>query len=733
MAQLGRRHPAAAYTFIRKPLVNAASVVIPGVPFLPDYVDGYHFGLYIAPGADTTADPATWTLFDVSGDVLQSSGFDITRGRGDEQSTTAPSQIVFTVKNLAGDYTQRRRQSVYYPYMMAGLPVQMFIATATDFFEQFSGKVTEMVAGWDETGKYATVRFTAHGTFHELEASDDTLNTAIYRTMSGRAAVAWWPLEDSTGSGSAASAVNGPAMALSGDVTFGSDAPPGGAGVPNFSGTGQLSGQVFNATTGSFELDFVFRNDETVSSPTNYIGVLEAYSTTARFSVAIDPVSQSLFLWTPAAGYSLSGALPPDGTWHSAQLVFIQTGSDITLYPFIDGVNTVGSQILTGMTVGRATSVRAPARTIFNPAFGTIYSSAVHVGAVAVYSPAVATPPNAVAFGQAVNGYDNERATDRMARLAAELGIPFVLHGTASNRRMGPQTNSTPLSAFREAEAVGGGVLQDGENWGLGYYELEIRYNQTAAMTPTLRQLSNPFNPVEGVQRVVNDVTVTRPGGSSARYVQPAGSPYAPSGPGGIGSRSRPITINANQDSVLYPHASWQVALGTVDADRYAPLTFQFAARTELIADWLACTNGSRIAVQSTFATGGLAPDILIEGYNALISTRRFDVQINGAPASPYNLAITDSSDFGRVEADDTTLDAGIDAAVASFVVDLTYAWSPTGGDYPFDIKIGFERMTLNSVVGTTFGVTRGVGGTTAEAHDAGDSVSLWRPAVASL
>jgi len=714
------------------PITMGAS--LPGVPLLPTFVSGYNFAALLGFGIDPTADPSTYTLTDVTLDVQQAQGISITRGRLDEQSTTMPAQCGLVLDNRSGNYSTRRVQSTHYPNVRVGMPLKIVIATATDMYEQFSGTVDSWEPGWDTTGNYAVVNVTAHGVLQRLGTGNDSLASALYRTISSRSPLAYWPMEDGTDSGSAASAVNGRPMTQGGSITYANAGPAGGGPVPDFNNTGQLTGYITGASSTSFELDFVFRNDETGSSATDYIGVLEIYTTTSRFAVAIDPISQSLFVWTTAAGFSCSGALPADGTWHTAQLVFVQTGSDITLYPFIDGVNAVGSQTLTGMTVGQLTVVRAPARTIFDVAAGSIFSTKVHLGALAAYSPAVATPSNAVNFGSAVSGYDGERPTVRLARLCQEASIPFVLYGTGSNRRMGPQTTSTLLSLLRECEAAGGGVLEDGVNFGLRYSELESRYNQTATMTPTLGQLEPPLNPVESNQRIRNDVTASRTDGSSARYVQPAGLPYAVTGAGGIGSVTDALTVNVFTDGVLYSYASWEVFLGTVDADRYTPLAINFAARTALIPQWLACVNGSRITVPTTYDTAGLPPDVLLEGWTLDLSTFVFRVAANCSPAISYNLAITDSSTAGRVGADDTTLAAGIGTSDVSFTVSYTYAWSASAGDYPFDIMVGAEQMTLTSVAGTTFNVTRGVGynGYTS-AHNAGDAVTLFRPAVAAL
>lgn len=708
-----------------------------GVPLLPTFIPGYNFAALLGFGVDPSADPSTYTLTDVSLDVQQNPGISITRGRLDENSTTMPAECGLVLDNRSGNYSTRRPQSIYYPNVRVGMVLKIVIATATAAYEQFSGTVTGWEPGWDTTGNYAIVTVTAHGVLERLGTGNDSLAGALYRTISGRSPLEYWPLEDDSDAGSAASAVNRRPMSQGGTISYADAGPAGGSPLPDFNNTGQLTGHVTGASSTSFELDFVFRNDETDTSLPSYVGYWEVYTTTMRFSIVQDmvPGFEDLTIFTPTGAFELAGPIAPDGTWHSCQLVLTQHGSDVWVYPYVDGVVPAGPSIITGATLGTFITIKGPARTTMDSIGGSyIASTKVHAGHLAVYSPAAVVPPNRAAFAQAVSGYNGEEVTARMARLCDEENVPFVLSGTAGGRTMGPQTASTLLALLRECELAGGGVLEDGVNFGLRYSELESRYNQTATMTPALTQLEPPLAPVESNQRIRNDVTASRPGGSSARYAQPAGLPYAVSGPGGIGSVTSPITVNAFTDGVLYSYASWDVYLGTVDADRYTPLAINFAARTALIPAWLASVNGSRWTVPTMYPTAGLPPDVLLEGWTLDLSTFVFHVSANCSPAISYNLAITDSSTAGRVGADDTTLAAGIDAVAVSFTVNLTYAWSASAGDYPFDILIGAEQMTLNSVAGTTFNVTRGVGfGGYTSSHNAGDTVTLFRPAVAAL
>ncbi len=62
--------------------------------------------------------------------------------------------------------------------------------------------------------------------------------------------------------------------------------------------------------------------------------------------------------------------------------------------------------------------------------------------------------------------------------------------------------------------------------------------------------------------------------------------------------------------------------------------------------------------------------------------------------------------------------------------------WTTTAGDWPFDIEVGGERMTVTAVTGTsspqTFTVTRSVN-SVVKSQYAGTDVRLFQPAILSM
>ncbi len=73
-----------------------------------------------------------------------------------------------------------------------------------------------------------------------------------------------------------------------------------------------------------------------------------------------------------------------------------------------------------------------------------------------------------------------------------------------------------------------------------------------------------------------------------------------------------------------------------------------------------------------------------------------------------------------------STLNQNIDAAAANFLVTgLLAGWPTLAASFPITIQIDSEQMSVSSIGGSTFFVSRGVNGTTAAAHTATTAIKL--------
>jgi hypothetical protein len=104
----------------------------------------------------------------------------------------------------------------------------------------------------------------------------------------------------------------------------------------------------------------------------------------------------------------------------------------------------------------------------------------------------------------------------------------------------------------------------------------------------------------------------------------------------------------------------------------------------------------------------------------------------NCTPYSPYRVGLyTDYT--ARFSNDNTVLAGTMTTTSTSRTMTINYGplWTTTAGDFPFDILVAGEQMTVTNITGTsspqTFTVTRSVNGVV-KAHSAGESVQLYDP-----
>ena len=214
--------------------------------------------------------------------------------------------------------------------------------------------------------------------------------------------------------------------------------------------------------------------------------------------------------------------------------------------------------------------------------------------------------------------------------------------------------------------------------------------------------------------------------------------------PGGVGGYSNSVSVNVAADSQLPDTAWWLVHLGTVDENRWPhiPVNMARAAVSGVKNAVQGVDVGDYIAVVNPPA-GWLAPDTVRQiaaGTTEVLGGFHWLIAFHCIPESPYETGIYGDATYGRADTDGSTLHANASSGATSVTVDTTSAtaplWTTSGGDVPFDIAIGGERITVTAVSGAsspqTFTVTRSVNGVV-KAHSSGDDVRLWFPPVYAM
>jgi hypothetical protein len=350
-----------------------------------------------------------------------------------------------------------------------------------------------------------------------------------------------------------------------------------------------------------------------------------------------------------------------------------------------------------------------------------------------------------------IDGFTGEDPVVRLQRLCAENGLDLITQGDSVTRgvNMGPQGVDTLISLLNECMDVDGGLLYESRTqFGLTYRALDLLYNQTpVALNYTGRHLAPDIQPTSDDQYIRNDVTVARTNGSSANAVDMASRLSTSDPPSGVGRYDRGVTtVNVETDDDLPQLANFLLGLGTVDEPRYPSLTVQLAAPAVAASPSLTqalagLDTGDTLSVTNTPAWLP-AFDILqlVLGYQEVLGAFEWTLRFTGRPGHPFDVIILDSSTGNQARADcyGQTLNGAHTSSTTTLSIATASPWptlSTAAGDYPVDVEIAGERITLgNAPAGSTSpqsltGVTRSVNGVV-KAQASGATVRAWRPSV---
>jgi hypothetical protein len=416
--------------------------------------------------------------------------------------------------------------------------------------------------------------------------------------------------------------------------------------------------------------------------------------------------------------------------------------------------------------VGRAYWVKVNPNGTFN------HQSAVGHIAVQSKQAAIDSVTLAGSLIAPFNAWNAEPAALRFARLCTEQGYTYRILGSPSaSLAMGPQGIATFQSLLQECEAADHGMIFEPRQ------VLALGYRTSASMTVQGLALSGTsplalsytgaalgggggmaLQATDDDQLTLNDEIVTR-GTSNATgtsfELAMAGDQFAANSglstqpptanPPGVGVYQDARTVNIWSELSLGDQAGWIVHLGTVNELRYPAIPVDLA-RSELTALLNAIQDldlGDYVSVTSppTFLT----PDTIkaiIWGLTETLGGYIFTINWQTTPESPYEILVAGSgagSDC-RADTDGSTLASPINTVVTSLnaISPNGIGWSNIAGDFPYDIIIGGERMTVTAAgspitVGSQgLTVTRSVNGIV-KAHSAGEAIYLFQPCYYAL
>jgi hypothetical protein len=634
----------------------------------------------LALGADITADPAGWSWTDITAYcMVREGGVTIRRGRSDWQSQVQPSTCDLLVNNADGRFSRLNPLGAYYGQLTKNTPLRVRArAVGGTLTTRFIGFVSEWPPRWEPRERHFWVPVRADGVLRRIGRITAGRMSALRRTILASDVLAYWPLEDEGPATFAYNAAGGQTMVYGGlgSMEFTT-------GIPGASSVLNLVADAFAFARGyatlsdvsGFQVEFVALSDQGADTAVlNIFGVEDP----ATFL----PVGLPVTIVAAAA----------DGLPHHFAVLLEQNGSDLDVTVYRDGV--AGSPTtVTGAVIRPNVGV--------GPRIGQFSTGTVLIGHVAIYGFADISAPAGRA--EATDGYAGEEAHDRFTRLLAEESV----HGTtaaASSVRVGAQPVGTFLDVIRDLETADQGVLYEGFADPLVYQATSERYNLAVdlALDYNAGHIKQPFAMADDDRGIINDSTVTRTGGASARYEQ-ADGPLGTDPTTGVGRVDESPTFNLYIDEQALDAASWRVHVGTNDEYRYPTVTLMFHSSSSILASWLTCDIGSRITVDNM--PSNPTPDLvdqILEGYTERINSMEWHAGLNLSPYAPflvgkYGVDAYDSRyDTAHSELGDAFV-AGTDTTMPVAVIRYPL-WTTNVSHVPLEVKVGGAVLEVTDI-----------------------------------
>ena len=592
-------------------------------------------------------------------------------------------------------------------------------AEVRDREDRFVGEVASWPLKWstDDVDRYAPI--TASGILRRLGQGVKALDSALRRRIPSGNPVAYWPMEEQQDAVQAYSPIPGVFPASVSSVEWASwDTLPSSAPLPRLTGASSLSAPVPAFTPGQWQVECVYNADD--KAPTEDAQVLSFSSsdsvikrwvvemrqgggsirgyTTASAIPSSQVISHTIAVgadvfhgWTRLRVYAIDDA---DGAGFTFRLSWQDVGGDSGGHTYTYPTGSCGSLSLI--------SADWPAST---EGWGFGHLAVLPVAGSTLYDGSD-------------NAYSGETAPVRMRRLAQEEGLSFTrAPGRLEPAKVGYQRLDSLVTLLEAAADAGGGLLtEDMRRIGLHYRDRSSLYTQAPALTLSYTEpgLGPDIEPVDDDTAVVNDVTVTRDGGSSARAVLDSGPLSVQPAPDGIGKYDASFTLSLAGDDQSDPVAHWRLHLGTFDGARYPTITLLLhkPGAASLIPAFINLREGDKIRLTNLPEwVSHDDVDLIVMGWSETPTLYSWEVTLNCVPAGPWNTAITDHDTFGKADADGSELAAAASATDTKLTVRTTAGptWTEDPAFMPIPIRVSGEVMSATAIgpaVADSFGRT---------------------------
>jgi hypothetical protein len=615
-------------------------------------------------------------------------------GRSNEQSSIQASQMTLTLDNRDGRFSPLNPAGVYYPYL--GLNTELRIAVNSESASltlysgyRFWGEISEWPLAWDPTQSDIYAQVTVSGIWRRLSQATTPIGSAFrrYHTINlvqeGVAPIAYWPMEDATGSMSFASFLPVGEITEGGfDLsntpgTWANESPvttpsfasntafPGSNALPAFNGSSFSFFPTYEqqnpaSIAARFLLSIPAGNDSGVNSRFQSVGQpqvglvnVQSTGTVASFQCYIQDNGGLRFY-----GYSNQSSTGGTGAGllFNAGLEFDYSGLPVYLsmqvYNYGSGlavlIQTIEANSNTALeyisfAVDGGGTVEGVYFIEFNGA-GELVDTAV--GHLSVSNFTLDMGPASIAMG----GNIGEYAVPRFERLCTEQGIAYevidTLQGNTGGVEMGPQVDGTITAVLQTIENSDCGLLYEcRDQMGIGYRtqaSMQLQ-NPLVSVSYTSGALAGALTPAFDDQLIKNDVIVTNYDGYAIEAVLVTGARSILDPPAGVGTGYQQTrAINIINDSFVAEVAAFLLGVGGVSEYRYPGIQFDMA-RPEVALLFAAIPSmriGDFLQISATpsFLSGGAPINQLVWGYSENLGPSGiWTITLNCVPETPWS------------------------------------------------------------------------------------------------
>lgn len=588
----------------------------------------------------------------------------VTRGRGDSFSQVQTSQLSFVVDNSDGRFTPDYAAGAYYPNVKLSRRVRVSVVSGATY-RRFDGYVDAWPTQWAAVGTYATGTVTATCRLKRMGAQR-VLTDLIGLEYATDVPIAYYPMGESEGATSAGNASTTPQPSLAvaqlgtgGTITFGA-----GTGPP----TDGLSAPIFarsNASNGKY-LSATLPTSITADVPGIGFGCFINTAITSAMIMSIidtsdgDPASWDLRVSSTGklqvrgavAGVAFDSASSAvnidDGLTHHV-FATVSGGTSfpyaVTLSAYLDGALVATVATFAASThAGRFTKIQLGCNG--QPASEALSGT---VAQAAVFAPIPSAARIAIYFAAGLTGFAGERSDQRVTRLAVYGGVAAgditIAENGLSTMAAQDTTGKTSLALIQEVMDTEGGLVVMTGLGKLLFQGRAHRYNQAVAFTLAAGQYGPEVGLVLDDFGVLNDLTVSREGGTTARAVNATSiTEY------GVYAEAR--TLITTSDAEVVDTAQWVVNNYGLPLARWPSIPVDMYAQLgALAATVLGSEVGDRFTLTGLPSTAPASSVSLnIEGYTETFGLDEYTITINASPAAQSQAWVLEDTTNGVLD-----------------------------------------------------------------------------------